>query len=157
MPEESDELLSAASLALVEAARTFDPSRKVGFASFARMRIYGKLIDVRREIRERESRELLMKSLFELDSSDFDGPGDGAAQLAYEAEIGSELQSLETIERWIERLPRPHALAIRHIYLDGKSQCEAAELVGCSKPTMSRLHSQGLHLLQKERDFILDD
>ncbi len=43
-----DEFESAACLALVEAARSFDPSRSIRFATFARFRIRGALMDVGR-------------------------------------------------------------------------------------------------------------
>src|SRR5205807_753874 len=43
-----DEFESAACLALVEAARSYDPSRNIRFATFARFRIRGALMDVGR-------------------------------------------------------------------------------------------------------------
>ncbi len=42
-PSESDEFESAACLALVEAAQSFDETRNVKFATFARYRIWGAL------------------------------------------------------------------------------------------------------------------
>ena len=45
---ERDEFESAACLALVEAARSFDPTRNIRFATFARFRIRGALVDVGR-------------------------------------------------------------------------------------------------------------
>ena len=56
LPGASDELQSVAYLALVEAAQSFDPSRNVNFATFARLRIQGALLDLRREIVERGAR-----------------------------------------------------------------------------------------------------
>ena len=47
-PMERDELDSAAMLALVQAAKSFDPSRNVKFATFARYRIWGAPRDVQR-------------------------------------------------------------------------------------------------------------
>ena len=49
-PAAGDELQSVAFLALVEAAQSFDPSRGVNFATFARLRIWGALCDCRREM-----------------------------------------------------------------------------------------------------------
>ena len=49
-PAAGDEIQSVAFLALVEAAQSFDSSRGVGFATFARHRIWGALCDFRREI-----------------------------------------------------------------------------------------------------------
>ena len=45
---EGDELKSTAYLALVEAARTFDPARNVNFATYAQHRIRGALLDSQR-------------------------------------------------------------------------------------------------------------
>src|SRR5262249_30186856 len=47
---EREELRSTAYMALVEAARTFDPARKVNFATFARHRIRGALRDYLRRV-----------------------------------------------------------------------------------------------------------
>ena len=58
--------------------------------------------------------------------------------------VGSELEALDNFENWIGQLPRLQAKAFRHIYLDGKTQKETADLVGCSKWCLNRMHSQGL-------------
>ncbi len=47
-PGSRDEFESAANLALIEAAGSFDPGRNVKFATFARHRIWGALRDVQR-------------------------------------------------------------------------------------------------------------
>ena len=67
------------------------------------------------------------------------------------------METLDTVEHWIRRLPRSHAQAFRHIYLNGRTQEETAILVGCSKSTMCRLHSQGLYWLQQDRDLEMED
>ena len=48
-PDSWEEFDSAACLALVEAARAFDPDRDVKFSTFARRRIWGGLCDARRQ------------------------------------------------------------------------------------------------------------
>jgi RNA polymerase sigma factor (sigma-70 family) len=67
--------------------------------------------------------------------------------------VGEELEIHDTVESWIRQLPRPHSLAFRHIYLDGKTQEEAARLVGCSKSYMSRLHREALTWLSQTYGF----
>jgi DNA-directed RNA polymerase specialized sigma subunit len=47
-PLEREEFDSAAMVALVEAAQSFDPTRNVKFGTFARFRIWGALRDVQR-------------------------------------------------------------------------------------------------------------
>jgi RNA polymerase sigma factor (sigma-70 family) len=152
-PSARDELESAAFLALVEAAQSFDPSRSVNFATYARYRIWGALRDVRRQIIgkvwpcERESAPVVMRLG---DDSESHGQVIGAEP---DEPVGTDLEILDAVENWIRRLPRPHSLAFRHIYLDGKTQEEAAALVGCSKSTLSRMHSQAITWLQQSHWF----
>ena len=148
-PTAGDELQSAAFLALVEAAQSFDSSRRVGFATFARHRIWGALCDLRREIISRvrpggSKSELVVMRLGE-------GFQAGGRLIGVEPDepVGSELETLDTVENWIGQLPRLQARAFRHIYLDGKTQAETAALVGCSKCTLNRMHSRGLSSLQE--------
>ncbi|MGA2704245.1 MAG: sigma-70 family RNA polymerase sigma factor [Isosphaeraceae bacterium] len=148
-PDAVDEFQSAAFLALVEAAQSFDSSRRVGFASFARHRIWGALCDLRREIIKRVQRgggeaELVLMKLAT-------GYETGGRLIGVEPDepVGSELEALETLQNWIGQLPRLQAQAFRHIYLDGKTQKEAAALVGCSKSYLNRMHSEGLRSLQQ--------
>jgi DNA-directed RNA polymerase specialized sigma24 family protein len=63
--------------------------------------------------------------------------------------VGASLELQETVEGWIRGLPRTHSQAFRHIYLDGKTQEEAASLVGCSKSYMSRLHREAISWLHQ--------
>ncbi len=157
MPEASDEFRSTAYLALVEAAGTFDPSRNVNFATFARIHIRGALIDLRSELRRREARDRRRTAGYKTRKGESRGLGVGADELARETPVGTELETLDTFESWVRRLPSPHARALRHIYLDGLNQEETAVEVGCSKATMCRLHSQGLYWLNQDRDLILTD
>lgn len=153
LPGAGDELQSAAFLALVEAAQSFDRSRSVNFATFARHRIWGALCDLRREIISRvrpggRESELVVMRLAE----DFQT---GSQLIGAEPDepVGSELETLDTVENWIRQLPRLHARAFRHIYLDGKTQEETAALIGCSKSSLSRIHSQALSWLQQTYRF----
>ncbi len=152
-PHAADEFQSAAFLALVEAAQSFDSSRGVGFASFARHRIWGALCDLRAEIIRRykprgSDSELIVMQL-EM------GFESGIRVIGIEPDepVGSELEALETLQSWIGQLPRLQAQAFRHIYLDGKTQKEAAALVGCSHSNLNRMHSAGLRSLQQTHRF----
>jgi DNA-directed RNA polymerase specialized sigma24 family protein len=64
-----------------------------------------------------------------------------------DAPIGEELESVDFVESWLRKLPPKHALACREIYIHGRTQGEAAELVGCSKSRLSNIHSEALTLL----------
>src|SRR5262249_42190619 len=138
----------AALLALVEAAQSFDPSRNVNFATYARHRIEGALRDARREslrqaswpTREKESRP---KRTSQTVQSTF-----WTLCAAPDAPVGTELEVHDTVREWIRNLPRLQSLACRHIYLEGKTQEEAAALIGCSPPTLSRIHREALATIQ---------
>jgi RNA polymerase sigma factor (sigma-70 family) len=149
---ERDELQSTAYLALVEAARNFDPGRKVNFATFARHRIRGALRDYVRFLMsdswrgERQSRPAF-QSLCQ--SSERHGRVIG---INAEKPVGSRIESLEAVEEWLQRLPKSHALACHLIYIGGKNQEEVAQLLGLSRSHLSRIHTEALSLLIDKAD-----
>jgi RNA polymerase sigma factor (sigma-70 family) len=150
-PGARDEFESAASLALVEAAQAFDTARGVNFATFARHRIVGALRDLRRELYSRGGRGDVANARLPRFSRLAHDTEDQGHLIGAEPDepVGAELELVDTVESWIRQLPRTHSLAFRHIYLDGKTQDEAAKLVGCSKAYMSRLHQEALTWLHQ--------
>ena len=146
-----DELEAAAYMALVEAAQSFDPARNVNFATYARYRIRG----------------ALRNSLQFLWHAGWSGEGPDAPvfqRLATGSELhgwvigkqpapptGATMERTEEVERYLRRLPRVHAQACRFIYIDGKSQDEAAALLGCSKSYLSRLHRDAIDWLIRDQ------
>jgi len=144
VPSEDEELQSAAYMALVEAALTFDPARKVNFATYARHRIRGALRDYRRLVlADGWKGDPAHRPVFERFCGNIEEHG-RVLGVEPPSPIGSELESTEAVEKWLRRLPRAQAAACRLIYLHGKSQDEAAALVGCSKSYMSRLHREAI-------------
>jgi RNA polymerase sigma factor (sigma-70 family) len=152
LPGQTDELESTAYLALVEAAQMFDPSVSVNFATYARYRICGALRDLRR---------LMVSAGWRGDPARlpvFQRLGTNVEKYAQvigihpDRPVGTAIEAAEFVEAWIRRLPRAHAAACRLIYIDGKSQDEAAAVVGCSKSYLSRLHHDAIAwLLQDHR------
>jgi RNA polymerase sigma factor (sigma-70 family) len=145
-----DDLQSTAYVALVEAAHTFDPARNINFATYARHRIRGALQDYRRRARVPGWRD-------DTDQAPtFRRLGAGAELHGWVIgkqplpPIGEKLETSEAVEFWLRRLPRPHAMACRLIYIEGKSQDEAAVQVGCSKSYFSRLHREAITWLIRE-------
>jgi RNA polymerase sigma factor (sigma-70 family) len=142
-----EEFESAACLALVEAARTFDPRRKFLFTTYARARILGAMRDVHRRMAKRHAREEAgMRPHFhrlandpELNLKLYD--------IHPDPPIGHDLESVEEVERWLARVPARHAAACRLIYVNGLSQVEAAERLGCSQSRLSCLHREALSML----------
>lgn len=141
-----DEFESASCLALVEAARSFDPCKNIRFATFARFRIRGALRDV--------GRAMVLAGW----AKDEDQPGvvsltpyneeHGKVLVAVEPPpVGEEVDDIDEVEYWFRKLPKRHALVCRLYYLYGKSQAEIAVAFGCSQSEITRLHRKSLDLL----------
>jgi RNA polymerase sigma factor (sigma-70 family) len=146
-PMERDEFYSAAMLALVEAAQSFDPERNVKFPTFARYRIWGALRDVQRRLITSGWRAEL-ENAPNLNSLTLDAEEYGCVLGAEpDRPIGEELESNEFVEHCFSKLPAKHAEACRQIYLHGKSQSDAAAAVGCSKSRLSYLHKEALDMI----------
>jgi RNA polymerase sigma factor (sigma-70 family) len=142
-----DELQATAYLALVEAAQTFDPSRGVNFATFARRRVRGALRDCQRLLLcEGWRGDVSLRPVYQKLGQDAEYYG---RVLGIEPEwpVGREIEATDAVERWLRRLPKAHAVACRLIYIEGKTQDEVATLVGCSKSYLSRIHQQALSWL----------
>jgi RNA polymerase sigma factor (sigma-70 family) len=146
-----DEFESAACLALVEAARSFDPSRNIQFATFARFRIRGALVDVGRQM--------------SLAGWEDDENGPGAVSLTPYSEehgqvliafkpprIGTEFDDIDAVEHMLKKLPKKHATVCRLQYLYGKTQSEIAAVLGCSQTEVTRLHLKALEFLSEPYD-----
>ena len=148
-PMERDEFDSAALLALVQAAQSYDPSKKVKFSTFARYRIWGALRDVQRTLirtgwrRDMENAPIIGSLPF--DAEEF-GTVIGCQP---DRRVGAELEATDFVENCLSKLPEKHAEACRLIYILGKTQGEAAEAMGCSKSRLSTLHQQALELINE--------
>jgi RNA polymerase sigma factor (sigma-70 family) len=149
-PSASDEFDGAACLALVEAAQSFDPARNVQFATFARFRIQGALRDVKRGLflpvwrgHEKYAPEIISPKPCP------DVPG-RVVGIPTEPPAEQAMESIDAVEHWLSRLPPKHAFACRQIYLHGKTQCEVAAQLGCSKSRISVLHKEAMELLNEE-------
>jgi RNA polymerase sigma factor (sigma-70 family) len=146
-PLEGQEFESAAMLALVEAAGSFDPSRNVKFATFARYRIWGALRDVQRGLITAGWRGD-MEHAPTVASLTYDAEEHGRIlNSTPDAPIGEEIEALEFVENCLRKLPPKHAAACREIYVHGKTQGEAAAAVGCSKSRLSYLHKESREIL----------
>jgi len=146
-----DEFESAACLALVEAARSFDPSRNIQFATFARFRIRGALVDV--------GRGMGLAGW----ENEVDAPG-AVSLTPYIEEhgqvlvatnpppVGSEFEDIDAVEHLLRKLPKKHATVCRMQYLYGKTQAEIASMLGCSQAEVTRLHMKALEFLSDPYD-----
>jgi RNA polymerase sigma factor (sigma-70 family) len=146
-PNEGAEFESAALMALVEAAQSFDPSRNVKFATFARYRIWGAIRDVQRGLIVAGWKDDL-ENAPRVQSFFHDAEEHGRVLgTVHDAPVGQELEAVEFVESWLRKLPPRHAAACREIYIEGKTQGEAAETIGCSKSRLSYIHKEALELI----------
>jgi RNA polymerase sigma factor (sigma-70 family) len=147
-PIDGEEFESAALLALVEAAQSFDPSRNVKFATFARYRIWGALRDVQRGLITTGWRSDV-ENAPTITSLTYDAEEHGRVlNCTSDDPVGHEFEAIDYVEGFLRKLPAKHAEACRHIYIDDRTQGEAADLIGCSKSRLSYLHKESLELLK---------
>ena len=147
-PMERHEFESAACLALVEAAQSYDPERNVKFATFARYRIWGALRDVQRGLVTAGWRNDMENAPGFVSMGINNAEERGSVLLAEsDRPIGEDLDLAEQVESWLRKIPPRHAAACRALYLEQKTQGEAAELIGVSKSRVSYLHKEAIEML----------
>ena len=153
---DADEFEAAALTALVEAAHTFDPTRGVKFATFARYRILGSLRDV--------LRDMILLGYRAADDAD-DAPRCTTIQYHDEENgtvmhttrdrpVGQAFESDEFVARCFKNLPPLHAAVCRAIYFEGKSQAETAKVVGVSKSRVSTVHAESITIISRSWDYL---
>ena len=152
---ELDELISAAYLGLVEAAESFDPGYNVNFATFARHRIHGALSNCRQAwFRLAIGSDGIHSPAFRRLRQRDEIVGWFVGK-PVESPTDPEFEQTEALESYFRRLPREQANACRLIYIDGKTQAEAADLLGYSRAYLCRLHQHALESLRRDHEFEL--
>jgi RNA polymerase sigma factor (sigma-70 family) len=144
-PDLRHDFESAASLALLRAARSFDPGRNVRFATYARYRIVGALRDVLR----RQSRCMpgpVPTTAARLIGIDIDFLRSGRTcdlcpprpygwnvTCGPDEPIGVGLERDEQVEVWLARLPVRHAAVLRSLYFEGRAARDVARNLNLSR------------------------
>ncbi len=152
-PNEWPEFESAALLALVEAAQSFDPSRNVKFGTFARFRIWGALCDVQRSLIMAgwNADFLHAPSVFSITS---DSEEHGRVLFSEpDPPVGEDAESAEFVDAWLRKLPPTHESACREIFVNGLNNCEAADRLRCSKSRLSYVRRESLVLLKDAYEY----
>jgi RNA polymerase sigma factor (sigma-70 family) len=148
-----EEYFSVANLALVEAAQSFDPGRNVSFASYARAGIVGALCDHRRFLLQNVTFDEPLECT-PLGRRDRDDARRGLMPVVLQEgaqQVGIALENRDEVESFLRRLPRIHAEVCRMVYIEGRSQVEAAKALGCSKSYISRVLRDAIGWLREER------
>lgn len=154
---------SAACMGLVEAARYFDPSCNIRFATFARSRIAGSLKDALVHLRRMglAGASRVAPGQFPGFASlkgEMRGLGPWWLSRPNRRESSSHVDAVswssphevdldDAAEHLLRKLPGRHAQALRIVALEGKTQAEAARAMGCSSAQISRLIGQSRSLL----------
>lgn len=166
-PADRDEFESAAGLALVEAAESYDPRFGVKFPTFARHRISGALRDVQRNRIPggyRDDPEAAPSVLSTSPAVDEDGYCHEAPayRLLWQDHIedpanivgaepappvGFEFDEEDAVEHWLRKLPTRHAEALRRIYLHGDTHARAGAALGLSASRIAFMHREALAML----------
>jgi len=146
-----DEFESAACLALVEAARSFDPARNIQFATFARFRIKGALVDVG-HVMGLAGWEDQEETPGAVSLTPFSEEHGQVLVATTPPPVGAEFEDVDAVEHILRKLPKKHATVCRMQYLYGKTQSEIAEILGCSQTEVTRLHLKALEFLSEPYD-----
>jgi RNA polymerase sigma factor (sigma-70 family) len=145
-PFGADEFESAACLALVEAAQSYDAAKNVKFATFARKRILGELRDVQREMVpvgwEDDVDEAPLFLPLSPDLEEY-----GRVLMTPPNPTQDDVDAFDCLESMIQRLPGQHSAACRTIYLRGLSQTQAAGVLRLSQARICMLHKQSMQML----------
>jgi len=156
-----DEMESAAMMALVDAARCFDPAFNVKFATYARRRISGYLCDTKRKYLQSHYRRnadsgsdvdwFSVKNVSNMSSSEMLNLGEKIAINPDRNRFGPDFEVHDTLENCFQRLPIRHREVMRSLYFDKERSFE--EIASQYKVTPDRLvilHRQSLNMLLSE-------
>ncbi len=173
------ELEGAAELGLVQAARSYDPSRSVSFATFAYYRVRGAIFDeVRRswqashpksgfynsapEQFEKVTSHLEMNSSCE-EVEDYTSPRSGGYFISLDSVQSERVatatespasqvlrkEESEAIQEAIRQLPKRHRTVLWAHYYEDLSLVSIGRRLNLSKSWVSRIHAQALAMVRK--------
>jgi RNA polymerase sigma factor (sigma-70 family) len=135
-----DDLVSAGSLALVQAADRFDPSRGVKFKTFAAHRVSGEIVDT---LRRGDAAIGVSKDSLDGVASETPSPENQAITAQELTHVREVLQELSARER---------ALIEAH-YGRGLTLRDAADELGISRSYASRVHARAIETIRSRHDF----
>lgn len=170
-PRHADEFRSEALLALCQAARTFEPGRKLKYSNHATNRINGAMLDLCRQSGpsgyRRRGRRQSTAAAPRIQSLDrpirpggqfgYDGiEGVKCLKLADviaadEGPVGWEAESRDELIRITRHLPVRHRSVIRFRYGHAETRTlkAIARSVGLSESRVSEIHSQAIEILRE--------
>jgi RNA polymerase sigma factor (sigma-70 family) len=148
VPSYRDEFIGAAATALCQAARVYDPKRRVKFSAYASLYIKRALWTLSAWIDQtyRPSGDEGAKAFLVPLSPTMEEEGLILNQ-AQQHEAGVELEARDEVEAMLTFIPPRYAMICRKVYIEGLSRRETAEALKCSKATVDTLHCTAMKML----------
>jgi RNA polymerase sigma factor (sigma-70 family) len=144
-PNEWNEFESASMMALTEAAETYDPSRGVPFATFARFRITGALRDVHRRLSHPLT---LPRGSAVCTCGDMKiAATSGRVLMQAARQPDHAYVSADAFEQRMRNLPPRHAEVCRCLHVDGLNQAEIAQRMNLSQTRISTIRREAYAML----------
>ncbi len=149
---DSDDMVSAALLGLIDAVDRFEACRGVPFEAYAGLRIRGAMIDELRRVDERgrgadadeKPRAVSLEGLVEEEWQAFLAVSDEALEEPYErADLNSR------VENAIQALPPRQREVLARYYADSLTLREAGVRMGISEARACQLHSRAISNLRR--------
>lgn len=134
-PGQWDDFQSAANLALVQAAARFDPARGASPATAATCRIWWAM----REVIAAGYKHPPMEPLGKHPES-----RGRAMWTTADPPVGTEIETAELVEQWLQGLTAQQAKVCRSIYQDGRDQVETGRKLGLSRSRVCHLHASAI-------------
>jgi len=169
VPVELDELVALGSEGLVEAARSFDPTRGVPFGAYARARVHGAMLDGLRALSplpralhrarlaeadgggplEAEARHRARFAAAQSDGLLFETALSGEGPIAASPDLGPEVlaargQLRRLVARALAELPRDESELVRRHALEEQPLARAAASLGLGEERATRLYRRAL-------------
>src|SRR5919199_1753556 len=151
---DADDLVGAGSLALVQAARAFDPELGVPFARFASTRIRGAMLD---HMRQRDWATRSVRSRARSLATAAEELTKALHRQPTDAELAAAAGMSEQDVRAVLQVPDRARLVVTGYYLEDRQLTDIAEELGVTQSRASQLRSEGLDLLKEALSRLLED
>jgi RNA polymerase sigma factor FliA len=138
-----DDLTSAGMLGLLQALRSFDPGRGVGFLFFAKLRIRGAIFDELRRVHPM-GRAALRQGIAVHSRPD---PPDAVDETPPDAGLLRREQSAHLHEA-VDALPPRLRFVVNGYYFEHRQAKDLAVDLGVSAPRVSKMHAEALSHLR---------
>jgi DNA-directed RNA polymerase specialized sigma subunit len=146
---------------LVWAASAYDPARNVKFATFARHRIMGELLDVKRKAVLTGWEDNLEIAPVVVGFDPYYEEKGRVLWIEPNPPVEQDSEAIAAVERLLRKLPKHHAAVCREIYIHRRTLSEAGAALGFSKSRLGFIHRDALRMLneayRRDNQLVVDD